>query len=106
MAKPRPEKKPKQKANEQLPLPTSRPSAPSPSRVLPMQLTAGDRLANENGEYEVIGRPYTTNTGKDVHVRVKRVDDAAVTVIRTRAAPERIAVRRESAVISRRRRRP
>src|SRR5262245_25178977 len=44
MAKPRPEKKPKQKDNEQLPLPTSRPSETSPSHVLPMQLQPGGGL--------------------------------------------------------------
>ena len=48
-----------------------------------MQLQVGDRLADESGEYEVIGRPYTTNMGKDVHVRVKRVDNAEVTMIRS-----------------------
>jgi hypothetical protein len=37
-----------------------------------MQLQVGDRLADESGEYEVIGRPYTTNMGKDVHVQLKR----------------------------------
>jgi hypothetical protein len=30
-----------------------------------MQLQVGGRLADESGEYEVIGRPYTTNMGKD-----------------------------------------
>jgi hypothetical protein len=59
------------------------------TRVLPMDLRVGDRLTDETGEYEVIGRPYTTNAGKDVHARVKRVDNAQVTMIsdvrRTRA---------------------
>ena len=43
----------------------------------------GDRLTAETGEYEIIGRPYTTNAGKDAHIRVKRVDYAEVTMIRT-----------------------
>src|SRR5512138_1589961 len=63
-------------------------------RVLPMDLQVGDRIEDETGEYEIIGRPYTTNMGKDAHVRVKRVDNAEVTMIRTYAAHERIAVRR------------
>jgi hypothetical protein len=63
-------------------------------RVLPMQLQVGDRLTDETGEYEVIGRPYTTNAGKDVHVRVKRVDQSEVTEIRSWGAHERLAVRR------------
>jgi hypothetical protein len=58
------------------------PGTPAERRVLPMDLQIGDRLADETGEYEVIGRPYTTNAGKDVHVRVKRVDNAEVTMIR------------------------
>jgi hypothetical protein len=37
-------------------------------------------------EYEVIGRPYTTAAGKNPHVRVRRVDNADVTMIRSRCA--------------------
>jgi hypothetical protein len=99
MAKPRPEKKRERKANGQLPLPT--PHAPASSRatrVLPMDLKVGDRLVDETGEREVVSRPYTSNVGKDVHVRVKRVDNAEVTVIRTWSAHERIAVRRQDAL--------
>lgn len=62
MSKPRPEKKRERKDNGQLPLPTSRaPAASSEIRVLTMQLQVGDRLTDQTGEYEVIGRPYTTN---------------------------------------------
>ena len=64
------------------------------TRVLPMLLRIGDRLTDETGEYEVAGRPYTTQMGKNVHVRVKRVDNAESTMIRTWGAHERIAVRR------------
>lgn len=60
-----------------------------------MELKVGDRLTDETGEYEVIGRPYTTNAGKDVRVRVQRVDKAEVTMIRSWSAHERIAVRRD-----------
>jgi hypothetical protein len=67
---------------------------PTEQRVLPMELQAGDRLADETGEYEVIGRPYSTNAGKDVHVRVRRVDNAEVTMIRTWSAHERLIVKR------------
>jgi hypothetical protein len=48
MARPRPEKK-------------SELAAPAERRVLPMQLQVGDRLADETGEWEIVGRPYTTN---------------------------------------------
>jgi len=70
------------------------PDPPGTTRVLPMLLRIGDRLTDETGEYEIAGRPYTTNAGKDVHVRVRRVDNAEVTMIRTYAAHERISVKR------------
>jgi hypothetical protein len=60
MARPRPEKK-------------DQPGTPAARRVLPMELQIGDRLADETGEYDVIGRPYTTAAGKNAHVRVRRV---------------------------------
>ena len=47
MAKPKPEKKPAA-------------AAPAMSRILPMELRIGDRLADETGEWEVVGRTYTT----------------------------------------------
>jgi hypothetical protein len=41
--------------------PAKKPEAASPAalRVLPMELQIGDRLTDETGEYEAIGRPYT-----------------------------------------------
>ena len=62
-----------------------------------MQLRIGDRLTDETGEYEVIGRPYTTAGGKTANVRVRRVDNAEVAVIRTYGAHERVSVKRLSA---------
>jgi hypothetical protein len=59
-------------------------------RVLPMELQVGDRLTDEAGEYEVIGRPYTTNVGK--------VGAApGVMEVRTRDAHERVSVKRSGA---------
>jgi hypothetical protein len=50
----------------------AKPGKPDPTtRVLPMDLQLGDRLADETGEWEVIGRPFTTMAGKTVHVRVR-----------------------------------
>ena len=69
------------------------PSKPPEVRVLPMQLRVGDRLTDETGEYEVIGRPYTTAAGKTANVRVKRVE-SDVTMLRVYAAHERVAVKR------------
>jgi hypothetical protein len=70
------------------------PTQPTTRRVLPMELRAGDRLVNESGEWEIVGRPYTTNAGKNARVRVKKVDQPEVTELRTWGAHERIAVRR------------
>jgi hypothetical protein len=36
-----------------------------------MELRIGDRLTDETGEWEIIGRPYTTNAGHE-RVSVKR----------------------------------
>jgi hypothetical protein len=66
---------------------------PSEQHVPPMQLKLGDRLEDARGEYEVIGRPYVTTGGKNVHVRVQRVDKPEVTMIRSWGAHERVAVK-------------
>jgi hypothetical protein len=69
-------------------------------QVLPMQLQIGDRLADETGEWEVIGRPNTTACGKNARVRVQWVGDPAVTELtelRTWGAHERVNVKRASA---------
>jgi hypothetical protein len=83
MAKPRPEKKREEKS-----------PPPAEQRVLPMQLKVGDRLVDETGEYDVVGRPYTAHAGKNVHVRVRRVDDPATGSIRGWPAHQRIVVKR------------
>ena len=70
------------------------PDPPGTTRVLPMLLRIGDRLTDETGEYEIIGRPYTTNAGRDVHGRVRRVDNAEVTMMRSWGAHERVSVKR------------
>jgi len=70
-----------------------RKSEPTVSKVLPMDLRVGDRLTDETGEWEIIGRPYTVNHGKTAHVRVRRVDQPDITVIRTWVAHERVSVK-------------
>jgi hypothetical protein len=45
----------------------------------------------------LLGRPYTTNAGKDVHVRVKKVDQPEVTMIGSWGAHERVSVKRSGA---------
>ena len=95
MAKPQPEKK-RQKAKPVQPqLPGMPPPLPlGTTRVLPMQLQIGDRMTDSTGEWEVVGRPYTTNGGKNAHVRVQRVNQSSVTEIRMWGAHERVSVKR------------
>jgi hypothetical protein len=98
MARPRPGKKAKAKpAQAHLPgMPP--PPPPGTTRVLPMQLQIGDRLTDSTGEWEVVGRPYTTAGGKNSHIRVQRVDKPDVTETRMWGSYEKIMViRRASA---------
>jgi hypothetical protein len=59
-----------------------------------MELKIGDHLVDETGEWEVVGRPYTTAGGKNARVRVQRVGEPAVSHLRTWGAHERVAVKR------------
>ena len=54
--------------------PEKKKNEPAVTKVLPMDLRVGDRLTDETGEWEVVGRPFTTANGKNAHVRVQRVD--------------------------------
>ena len=69
-------------------------SSASAARILPMQLHIGDRISDETGEWEVVGRPHTTAGGKTAHVRVRRADQPAVIEERSWGAHERVAVKR------------
>jgi hypothetical protein len=62
-----------------------------------MQLQVGDRLTDETGEWEVIGRPFTTAAGKNAHPRVRKVNQPDATDLRTWGAHEHISVKRASA---------
>jgi hypothetical protein len=79
------------------PRPEKQPTKTTEARILPMQLQLGDRLTDETGEWEIIGRPYTSNAGKNASVRVKKVGQTEATEIRTWGAHERIAVKRATA---------
>jgi hypothetical protein len=51
-------------------------------------------LTDETGDYEVIGRPYTTAAAKTANVRVKKVG-SEVTMVLVWGAHERVARRGE-----------
>src|SRR5947209_18528536 len=95
-ARPRPEKKRKAKP-VQPPLPgMPPPEPPGTARVLPIQLQIGDRLTDSTGEWEVVGRPYTTNGGKNAQVRVQRASKPGVTKTKMWGAYEKVTVIRRA----------
>jgi hypothetical protein len=51
-------------------------------------------MTDSTGEWEVVGRPYTTNGGKNAHVRVQRVSQPGVTETKMWGAYEKVSVRR------------
>jgi len=73
------------------------PEPPGTARVLPMQLQIGDRMTDSTAEWQVVGRPYTTNGGKNAHVRVQRVSQPGVTETKMWGAYEKVSVRRTTA---------
>src|SRR5262249_16194497 len=82
--RPRPEKK-------------SAPAAPAATKVLPMELQVGDRLADEASDWEVIAPPYSTMGGRMVHARVQRIDEPATWQIRSWDASKPVSVKRTTA---------
>jgi hypothetical protein len=73
------------------------PQAAGDTKILPMELRVGDRLANETGDWEVIGQPYTTAGGRIVHARVQRIDEPASWEICNWDASKRVSVKRTTA---------
>jgi hypothetical protein len=72
------------------------PEAPGTIRVLPMHLQIGDRMTDSTGEWEVVGRPYTTAGGKSTSVRIQRPEKPGVTETRMWGSYEKVNVRRVS----------
>ena len=82
MARPRPEKK-------------REPRAAAGTKILPMELRVGDRLADKTGDWEVIALPY--NTGGRTHARAQKIDQPASWEIRNWDAVKPISVKRATA---------
>ena len=70
-------------------LPSRRPERPT-RRVLPMELQVGDRFEDETGEWEVVGRPFTTAGGKNAHARVRKVSQPGLTDLPTWGAHRKL----------------
>src|SRR2546422_692115 len=68
--------------------------------ILPMQLLVGDRFTDEEGDWEVTGRPYTTGAGKLVHVSIQRPGEQATAREKTWGAHERLTIQRATATPS------
>ena len=68
------------------------PEPPGTARVLPMQLQIGDRMTDSTGEWEVIGRPFTTAAGQNVHARVRKARQPELTDFRTWGAHEKVSI--------------
>jgi hypothetical protein len=64
------------------------------TQMIPMELRVADHLVDETGEWEVIGKPFSTGAGRVVHVRVRKVDRPDSTDLRSWGAHERLQVKR------------
>ena len=53
-------------------------------------------MTDSTGEWQVVGRPYTTEGGKNSHVRVQRVDNPGVTETRLWGSYEKVTVIRRT----------
>ena len=82
VARPRPEKKRAPAAD---------------TKILPMELQVGDRLADGTSDWEVIAPPYNTTGGRMVHARGQKIDQPASWEIRTWDASKRVSVKRATA---------
>ncbi len=67
--------------------------------VLPMQLRVGDRFEDEEGEWEVVGRPSTAGGGKAVQALVRRFGDPTSERPMIWPAHEQLTIRRAGPVI-------
>ena len=83
MARPRPEKK--------------REPAAADTKILPMELQVGDRLADGTSDWEVIAPPYSTGGGRMVHARSQKIDQPASWEIRSWDSSKRVSVKRATA---------
>jgi hypothetical protein len=69
-------------------------SKPAAHETLPMQLQVGDSFTDEEGEWEVVVRPWTTRGGKLVHATVQQPGDPSTKHDKNWGAHERLAIRR------------
>ena len=64
------------------------------TQVRPMDLKLGNRLTDDMGAWEVVGRLYTIGGGKNARARIQRVGRPETHELRTWDAHQRISVKR------------
>jgi hypothetical protein len=72
----------------------SEPAPPTPPALSPCNSSSQTRPTDSSGEWEVVGRPFTTAGGKNAHVRFQRVNQPGVTDIRTWGTHKKVSVKR------------
>jgi len=77
------------KPAKQLDLPTRTSAITTPT--LPMQLQLGDQFVDEEGNWEIATRPWTTHGEKIVHATVQKPGDPSTRRDKTWGAHERIS---------------
>ena len=76
--------------------PPGHPKETRPSvSVLPMEIRAGDRLADEQGEWEVDTHPDALHGGKALHARLRKVGEPTVVRYGT-PVHEKVTIRRRA----------
>jgi hypothetical protein len=68
--------------------------SPATRTLLPILLQPLDRFADEDGNWEVINRPWSTRGGKLVHATVQKPGDPSTRRDKNWGAHERLAIRR------------
>jgi len=67
---------------------------PTTRGTLPVQLQLGDQCTDDEGEWEIATRPWTTHGGKIVHASVQKPGEPSTKRDKTWGAHERLAIRR------------
>ncbi len=70
------------------------PLPPGTVRIFPTQVQIGNRMTDSTGEWQVVGRPFTTADGKNAQVPLQRVNQPGVTETRMWEACEKVSVSR------------
>jgi hypothetical protein len=76
--------------------PPDRPAQVEGVSVLAMEIRAGDRLTDEQGEWEVDTHPAALYGGKSLHARLRKVGEPVVVRYVTWPVHEKVTIRRQA----------